>query len=89
MCSSQLRAESRKVAHSDLNMAGLRAVVRLLERLQLQRTDNGEDGVHSVSREFSRLSTAVLASVESPPPDVRLLTYLPKFATLMSIRPSN
>jgi len=52
----------------DLNMACLRAVVKLLDRLQLSAVDSsntGDDTVHVVARLFNKYSTALLKSIEN------------------------
>ncbi|PPQ78909.1 hypothetical protein CVT25_002369 [Psilocybe cyanescens] len=54
-------------AANELNMACLRAVVKLLDRLQLKASDasnTGDDTVHVVSRLFNKYSTALLDSIE-------------------------
>ena len=53
---------------NDLNMACLRAVVKLLDRLQLRSHDTsntGDDAIHYVSRLFNKYSTALLTSLET------------------------
>ncbi|KAF8809201.1 hypothetical protein BYT27DRAFT_7222493 [Phlegmacium glaucopus] len=49
-------------------MACLRAIVKLLDRLQLRSLDTsntGDDAVHYVSRLFNKYSTALLVSLET------------------------
>ena len=56
-----------------LNMACLRAAVKLLDRLQLRSHDisnTGEDAIHYVSRLFNKYSTALLTSLETCQPEV-------------------
>ncbi|KAF8806096.1 hypothetical protein BYT27DRAFT_7141632 [Phlegmacium glaucopus] len=53
---------------NDLNMACLRAIVKLLDRLQLRLPDTsntGDDAAHYVSRLFNKYSTALLMSLET------------------------
>ena len=48
-------------------MACLRAVVKLLDRLQLSSIDNsntGDDAVHSIAWRFNRYSTALLKKLD-------------------------
>ena len=52
---------------NDFNMACLRAVVKLLDRLQLRSHDpsnTGDDAILYVSRLFNKYSTALLTSLE-------------------------
>ncbi|KAJ3504772.1 hypothetical protein NLJ89_g7765 [Agrocybe chaxingu] len=59
--------------HNDLNMACLRAAVKLLDRLDLKAVDataSADDGAHAVFRHFNKYSTALLASIETCQPDV-------------------
>jgi len=58
---------------SDINMACLRAAVKLLDRLQLRSLDTsntGDDAVHYVSRLFNKYSTALLMSLEKCQPEI-------------------
>ena len=60
---------------NDLNMACLRAMVKMLDRIQLPQVDSsntGDDTVHVVSRLFNKYSTALLTSIESCQPDLRV-----------------
>ena len=53
---------------NELNMACLRAAVKLLERLELkvqEPSNTADDSLHVVSRLFNKYSTALLASIES------------------------
>ncbi|KAF8883153.1 hypothetical protein CPB84DRAFT_1817082 [Gymnopilus junonius] len=53
---------------NELNMACLRAAVKLMERLELKVQDpssTGDDSMHVVSRLFNKYSSALLASFES------------------------
>lgn len=53
---------------NELNMACLRAAVKLLERLELkvsEPSNTGDDSMHVVSRLFNKYSSALLASIES------------------------
>ena len=53
-------------------MACLRAVVKLLDRLQLRSLDmsnTGDDAVHYVARLFNKYSTALLMSLETCQPE--------------------
>jgi neurofibromin 1 len=57
----------------DLNMACLRAVVKLLDRLQLRPLDTsntGDDAVHYVVRLFNKYSTALLMSLDTCEPEM-------------------
>ncbi|CAA7259350.1 unnamed protein product [Cyclocybe aegerita] len=59
--------------HNDLNMACLRAAVKLLDRLDLKAVDassSADDGGHAVFRHFNKYSTALLTSIETCQPDV-------------------
>ncbi|KAF8165773.1 hypothetical protein B0H34DRAFT_794124 [Crassisporium funariophilum] len=68
MTPAGVRIEQPNAPHNDLNMACLRAVVKLLERLQLRSVEpsnTGDDTVHVVSRLFNKYSTALLSSIET------------------------
>ncbi|KDR84288.1 hypothetical protein GALMADRAFT_87191 [Galerina marginata CBS 339.88] len=55
------------VTLNELNIACLRAAVKLLERLELKAVDPsnaGDDALHVVSRLFNKYSSALLASIE-------------------------
>jgi hypothetical protein len=63
-------------------MACLRAVVKLLDRLQLRPLDvsnTGDDDVHYVSRLFNKYSTALLTSLENCQPEGVSSLFLTKF----------
>ena len=58
-------------------MACLRAVVKLLDRLQLRSVDTtntGDDAVHYVLRLFNKYSTALLMNLETCQPE--MVSYL-------------
>lgn len=65
---SKKGSEPSNAPNNDLNMACLRSVVKLLDRLQLLTADpssTGDDVVHVVSRLFNKYSTALLTSIET------------------------
>ena len=65
--------EAPSTIPDDLSMACLRAIVKLLDRLQLRSLDTsttGDDAAHHVSRLFNKYSTALLASLETYQPEM-------------------
>ena len=72
---SHIPKSPNSVSVPDLNLSCLRAIVKLLERLELKTTDQGDEAVNTVSRLFNKYSTALLGSIEICQPDTLVSDY--------------
>jgi hypothetical protein len=52
-------------AATDFGMGCLRAIVKLLDRLELRSNTEGDESVNTVSLLFNKYSTALLGSIET------------------------
>ncbi len=68
-------SRANSVSAPDLNLSCLRAIVKLLERLELKTSDQGDEAVNTVSRLFNKYSTALLGSIEICQPDTLVSDY--------------
>ena len=70
----------------EANIAALRTIVRLLERLRLQPMDSssGDDAAHAVSRRYLRLQNVLLQGLTLDPSETSVRAYVKMFRSFLT-----